>query len=148
MLFSCVSVRQSSEESVIIIVVVVVAAAAPAVSSSSVACRGKDKVFTRPPALQPLLAYSFKLFCVSWVRVLPVCLPQKVAATRQRLAICSNCCCATHTQKKFLSTFIPPNSSSSSLLSNPQNATSSFPRSFLRSSPAKTNTIVSSQSVE
>lgn len=49
MLFSCLSVRQSSEESVIIIVVVVVAAAAPrAVSSSSVACRGKDKVFTPP----------------------------------------------------------------------------------------------------
>lgn len=45
----CVSLCQSSEESVIIIVVVVVAAtAAPAVSSSSVACRGKDKVFTRP----------------------------------------------------------------------------------------------------
>lgn len=50
-LCSCVSVRQSSEESVIIIVVVVVAASAA--SSSSVACRGKDKVFARPPP-QPL----------------------------------------------------------------------------------------------
>lgn len=55
----------------------------------------QGKSFHSPP-----LAYSFKLFCVSWVRVLPVCLPQKVAATRQRLAICSNCCCATHTHKK------------------------------------------------
>lgn len=118
----CVSHRQSSEESVIIIVVVVVAAATavPAVSSSSVACRGKDKVFTRP--------WHIHSNCFVF-RGCACCLFVCLKRWQQRG---SNMFKLLHTNKVFINIHSTQQQFPSSILS--QNATSSFPRSFL---PAK-----------